>query len=183
MTLGSGLLEAGAAETAGTMFSMAASSTMAALPSIGSMLAIGGTAASMFGSISAGQQKSDILNLQARQSELDARYETLKGKEQSRIIQKNLERDLASQNAYFATRGLLEGEGSAETAMITSKESATKDINAAMFGSEYASNVSNLQATQYRMSGRSAETSGYTNALGTLVSSRAANNMFKRIGL
>lgn len=134
----------------------------------GSFLSIGLTAASAFGSLSSGQQQASSLNLQARQADLNARTEKLEGKRKSLALQEQLDRDLASQNALFATRGILQGEGSALAAEEKARENATSDINLAVFGSDIAAGNAQQRGSNLRADATAAKSKGRFDALTTI---------------
>jgi hypothetical protein len=135
------------------------------------------TGASAFSSIQAGNMQMDILNAQARQADLNARMETLKGKQQALTIRKQLDKDLASMNATFAARGVLAGEGTAAAAEEESRRNAEEDINIARFGAEMGAESDRMQAQQYRMEAGAARSAGVTNALNTITNSRSVRNL------
>jgi hypothetical protein len=134
------------------------------------------TGAGAFGQIQAGNMQADILNMQARQSELSARQESLKGRQQSLAIKKQLERDLSSQNATFAARGVLAGEGSAAAAAEESRQNASDDIDIATFGAEMGSESEKIQAAQDRISAAAAKKAGRNEAINSIAGSKAIRN-------
>lgn len=155
-----GLLGAGGvfAPAAGTLASISLTSAVGA----------GLTAASAFSSIQAGQQQADALKIQARQSGLNARTERLEGRRQSLQIQDQLERDLASQNALFAARGVLQGEGSAEAAKEEATRQATRDIDLARFNTDIAALNAEQRAANARADASAAKKQGIFDAIGTI---------------
>ena len=134
------------------------------------------TGASAFSSVQAGNMQAGLMNLQGQEADLNARMETLKGRQQALLIKNNLDKDLASQNAIFASRGLLAGEGSAEAAAEESKKNAEEDINVANFGAEMGSESDKLRAAQYRIEAKAARKTGVTDAIGTITNSRSLRN-------
>lgn len=147
----------------------AALSSMAGGLSVGSLISGGLTAASAFGSIMGGNQQAAVYKAQAQQSELSARQEELKGREQADKIRRSLQATLSSQNAAFAARGISLTSGTPVNIGNVSRTEAARDIETAMFGAGMASAAERGQAGQYRMSGRVARTSGYTNAAMSLI--------------
>lgn len=143
---------------------------------IGTVLSVGLTAAGAFGSLQAGEVQSQSLNIQARQAGLNSRIEQLEGKRQAARLQEQLNKDLASQNALFASRGILEGEGSALAAREAAKENATKDIDLARFNADIASLSSDQRAANLRSDAKAAKTQGRIGAV-------KAVSGFKRIPL
>lgn len=143
---------------------------------IGTVMQVGLTAASAFSSIKAGRQEAAGLEIQAKQAGLNARQERLEGKRQALQLQGNLDRDLASQNAMFGARGILQGEGSAAAAEATSRTNATRDIDAARFGADIAALNAEQRASNYRSEAKAAKAKGYMDALGTLGSFAAPSS-------
>lgn len=150
-----------------------------AVSSIGGSTLLSGllTGASAFGQVQAGNMNANILNLQARQSELNARMETIKGRQQALSIRQQLDRDLASQNATFAARGILDGEGTAAAAAAASRKNAAEDINIAQFGAAMGTESDRLQSAQYKAEAGSAKSAGYTSAVSTIAGSRSVTNI------
>lgn len=142
----------------------------------GSLLSLGLTGASAFGQIAAGNSSASILNLQAQQAELNARMQGIKGREEALTIKRQLDKDLASQNALFSARGVLQGEGSALAASKTAKANAKADLEVAQFGAEMGSESDKLRASQYRTEAKVARKSGRTEALNTIAGSRTVQN-------
>lgn len=131
-----------------------------------------GTAASAYGQIQAGRQEKAALDLQARQSDLAARQEKLRGKQQAQLIRDQLSRDLASQNALFAARGGLAGEGSAQAARGAATTEASRDIRIAQFDAGQRTTQKLIEADQYRAEGSAAQLIGVSRAIGTIQNSR-----------
>lgn len=151
--------------TAGTTAaSIAGSSLFAALPSISTVL----TAGSALGSIMGGSQQNAVYKAQAKQSELAARAEELKGRDQADKIRRNLQSTLASQNAAFAARGISLSSGTPLSLGNVSRTQAAQDIETAQFGAGTAAAAERGTAQQQRLSGRAALTSGYTNAAASI---------------
>jgi hypothetical protein len=138
----------------------------------GSMLSGLLTGASAFGQISAGNSSAAMMNINAQQAELNARMQMIKGREQALTISKQLDKDLASQNALFSARGVLQGEGSALAANTAAKDNAEKDLEVARFGAETGSESDKLRAAQYRAEAKMAKAAGRTEAMNTLTSNR-----------
>lgn len=142
----------------------ASASTLATVGTVGSVLSTGLTAASAFGSIMGGSQQNTVYKAQARQSELAARTEELKGRQQADTIRRSLQATLASQNAAFAARGISLASGTPVNIGNQSRTQAAQDIELAQFGGTLAAEAERGTAQQLRMSGRAAKTTGYTNA-------------------
>jgi len=154
------------------LLATAVGSGTAAAGGIGATLStiasVGLTAASAFSSISAGNEQAASLNLQARQSTLNARAERLEGKRQSLAISEQLSRDLASQNALFGARGVLQGEGSSLAASQKAKENASADIKAAQFNADIAALSAEQRAANARSEASTAKSSGVIGAVKAL---------------
>lgn len=156
--------------TAGSLSSIAGAGGLAgSIAGAGSLISGGLTAASAFGSIMGGNQQAAVYKAQAQQSELSARQEELKGREQADKIRRSLQATLSSQNAAFAARGISLTSGTPVNIGNVSRTEAARDIENAQFGAGMASAAERGQAGQYRMSGRAARTSGYTNAAMSLI--------------
>lgn len=168
---------------AGGVFAPAAGSIAAGISSIGAGSLLSGlmTGAGAFGQMQAGNMQQKILNLQAQQSELNARMEGLKGRSQALQIRNQLDRDLASQNATFAARGVLQGEGSAMAAADSSKKNAQDDIDTALFGAKMGSESDKLQAAQYRAEGKAAKTAGRIEAINAVATYRPVQSLLEGI--
>lgn len=144
---------------------------------VGTIATIGMTAASAFSSMQAGKQEAAALNLQARQAGLNARLERLKGKQQAVEIQSQLNRDLASQNALFAARGGLAGEGSSLAAQMAARENATRDIDIARFNSEIGALNAEQRQSMFRSDAKSAKRAGMMNAVSTIAGTSFSTGM------
>ena len=158
------------AATAGTTAAAGTAATGASM-SLGTILSLGMTGASAFGQIMAGQQQAAMSRFQARQADLQAKLDGIKGREQALQIRQKLERDLAGANAAFGSRGLL-GEGSSLAAVQAGKERATLDIEAARFGAANAADASRAQAGQYRAQASSQASGGFLGAVSTIGDNR-----------
>lgn len=167
---------------AGT-FAPLAGTAAGAISSIGAGSLLSGlmTGAGAFGQIQAGNMQANILNLQAQQSELNARMETVKGRQQALQIRNQLDRDLASQNATFTARGVLQGEGSAAAASDASKENAEEDINVAQFGAQMGSESDKLQAASDRINAKAAKQSGINKAVNAVASYKPLQSLLDGI--
>lgn len=131
---------------------------------VGSLLSGGLTAASAFGSIMGGNQQAAVYKAQAAQSELAAKQEELKGREQADRIRRSLQATLASQNAAFAARGISLSSGTPVTVGNMSRTEAARDIESAQFGAAMSAAQERAQAGQYKISAKSSKISGYTDA-------------------
>lgn len=134
----------------------------------GSLITTGLTAASAFGSIMSGQQQAGVYKAQAVQSELAAKTEELKGRQQADTIRRSLQATLASQNAAFAARGISLASGTPVNIGNVSKSNASRDIQTAQFGAGTAAAAERGTAATQRMSASAAKTTGYTTAATSL---------------
>ncbi len=135
------------------------------------------TGAAAYGHVSAGNSSAALLNLNAAQADINARMETIKGREQALTIKNQLNKDLASQNALFSARGVLHGEGSALAAGNVAKKNAAADLEVAKFGADTGSESDKLRAAQDRISASAARKAGKTEAISTVVNSRSFQNL------
>ena len=147
---------------------LAAGASAGTASTVGTILSVGMTAASAFGAISGGQQENTAYKAQAKQSELAARAEELRGRDQAVKIRNNLQATLASQNAAFAARGISLNSGTPVNLGNVSKTQASQDVQTAQFGSGMAAEAERGTAAQQRMSGKAAVTKGYMNAASTI---------------
>jgi len=127
-------------------------------------VAVAVAAVSAVSSIAAGQAESANLKLQSQQAELNSRAETLEGKRQALAIENQLAQDLASQNALFGARNVLQGEGSAQAAADAAKENASDDISNALFNADMGSLNATQRAANLKADASSAKTQGYLKA-------------------
>lgn len=135
---------------------------------IGTIASVGLTAASAFSSIQAGNAESANLKVQARQADLNARTDALRGKQEAAAISDQLNRDLASQNALFGARGLVQSEGSAQAAQEVSRLNASRDIDLARFDAETAAANSKQQSANLKSDAKAAKKSGFLQAVNTI---------------
>ena len=142
----------------------ASAGTLATVGTIGSVLSTGLTAVSAIGAITGGRQEAAAYKAQARQSELSARAEELKGRDQADKIRRSLQSTLASQNAAFAARGISLNDGTPVNLGNVSKTQASQDIATAQFGAGLAAESERGNAQQLRSSASAAKTKGYTSA-------------------
>lgn len=142
--------------------------TGGALSTIGTLAQVGLTAASAFSSLQAGGAEAAAQEVAARQAGLNARVEGLRGRQDALDIQRQLSRDLASQNALFAARGGLLGEGSAGAARDIAKERASQNIDTALFNANIAQGNAEQRAINARAEGRAAKRAGVFGAVTSL---------------
>ena len=123
-------------------------------------------------SIKSGLDQSASLVEQSKQAKLNARFEKIKGRDQALQIKEQLENDLASQNAIFASRGSLSGEGSALAALNVSKANATRDIDIARFNTEINVQNANSRAANLRGQASASLLKGISGAFGSIGSAQ-----------
>lgn len=176
---------ASAGAAAGATVVTAAASGAATLSALGSgLLTIGGlglTGAGALGQMQAGQQQASALNAQSRQSELDARMELLRGREQATVLAKQRDRDLASANAVFATRGIATGEGSAAAALQEAQRVSSQDIQRTQFGAQLSSASKKTTAQSFRSDASAARQAGFSGAVSSIGGSRFAGGLLERL--
>lgn len=97
------------------------------------------------------------------------------------MIRKQLERDLSSQNATFAARGVLAGEGSSAAAAEASRTNATEDINIATFGAKLGSESEKFQGAQYRSKAANVKTEGMVSAARKITNMRPIASLLEGI--
>lgn len=148
-----------AAGATATGAAITGSSLFAALPSIGTVLSAGSAISSIMG----GQQGAAVSKMQARQAELAAKQEELKGRETAATIRRQLNASLASQNAIFAARGIAPG-GTTQTLVNESSSAAARDIEIARFGASQSASALRSQAQQYQVEGSAKKLSGFADA-------------------
>lgn len=152
-----------------------ASATTAASVSAtaGTLISVGSTALSAVGMYSSGKSQQAANNYQARNAELQAKQEQLKGMSQALATRDELHRANASQKAIFATRGQdLSGYGSATAAYDASRDAATRDLQTIMYGANVASTGQLAQSSQYRAEGKAAAYGGYVGAVSTAMKNK-----------
>ena len=135
---------------------------------LGSAASIIGTGLSVASALSGGSQQSAMYKAQAAQSELAARQEELKGRDQADKIRRSLQSTLASQNAAFAARGISLNSGTPVSLGAQSKNDASYDIQVAQFGSGMSAAAERGNAAQNRISAKSAKISSYGTAATSL---------------
>lgn len=126
---------------------------------IGTLLSVG----SAISSIAGGFQGDAVSKMQARQAELAARQEELKGRETAATIRRQLNASLASQNAIFAARGIAPS-GTTQTIANESASAAARDIDIARFGATQSAGALRTQAQQYQIEGSAKKFAGFADA-------------------
>ncbi|MCK5606291.1 hypothetical protein KAR91_30605 [Candidatus Pacearchaeota archaeon] len=176
LLLGAPLLSAAGASTVGLIGAAGVFAPLAGSLLSGGLLSGALTAASAFSSVVSGFQQSSALNQQAAQAKLQARNERLQGREQALGIQDQLSRDLSSQNALFAARGGIQGEGSALAAQNVAKNIASQDIDAALFNSQISALNAEQRAANAKSNAKAAVFGGISGAISTIGGARSTTS-------
>jgi hypothetical protein len=159
----------GSAGTAATATAAATAATSGLIGTAGAVT-FGGLAStaltgfSVLGAISGGNQQASAYKAQAQQSQLAARQEELKGRQQADNIRRSLQATLASQNAAFSARGISLASGTPANLANVSKNEASNDIQIAQFGAAQSAEANRSQAGQSKLQASSAKIAGYTQA-------------------
>lgn len=132
-----------------------------ALPSASATLGLVSGGASILG----GFQQAGAYKAQAQQSEMAARTEELRGREQADRIRRSLQATLASQNAAFAARGVASGSGTPINIGNVSRTEAAADIEAARFGAGTSAGALRSRGGIYRQYASSSVAGGFSGAL------------------
>lgn len=140
------------------------SSVAGAVGTVGSLL----SGVSAIGSILGGNQQAATANAQAKQYELSARTEELKGREQADNIRRSLQATLATQRATFSARGVSNLGGTPVNLAGVSSSNAGRDIQLAQFGAGQSADQARAQAGQSRVDASTAKIAGYTSAASTI---------------
>lgn len=155
-----------ALNTTGTTlgFSQAATlaSTLSALPSIGTVA----TGLSGLSAIQSGRAQSVSLKAQAQQSEMAARQEEIRGRQQADEIRRGLQSAIGAQNAIFSARGINPMTGTPAALANKSMRAAGRDLETSMFNTGMNVAQERAQASQLMANAKTARTSGYTEAAG-----------------
>lgn len=131
-------------------------------------LALGLGIASAATGVLSGYQQKQASETQADQARLNARLESLQGQQQALDIQRALRSDLASQEAMFAARGVLQGEGSAMAAQSIARQNANASIDSAMFNASMRRDNAMQRASNLEQQGQSAFLGSIAQGIGTI---------------
>lgn len=121
---------------------------------------------SAIGSIQAGAAQRRAYDEQAAQAEMRGRSEAIAYKQQGADVLRNLNQNLAAIIARSAVGGGLDGSAGVLQEYAFSEAAREKYI--AADNAILAEGQASSQASQYRMAGRAAQTSGYIQAIGTI---------------
>ena len=94
------------------------------------------TSVSAYASYQSSVIKSNMMKMQARQQDLQARQERLKGVQQSNILREQLLNNLSAANALFAARGVDVGSRSATALAARNITTVGRDISLVESGAE-----------------------------------------------
>jgi hypothetical protein len=131
----------------------------------GTLLAVGLGGLSSFAQFQAGKTENAMAKAQAKQSEVNARLETVKGKQEALAIKEQRDRTIASINATFASRGGSTTSGSPLTAMRISESNAAGALDTSNFNASMRSLSDRNKAATLRAEGKSAQQIGFINAI------------------
>lgn len=116
----------------------------------------------LFGNITGASQIEATAKANAKQSELAAKAEELKGRAQADKIRNALLSTLASQRAAFSARGLGLGSGTFKNVQAQSYTEANKDIEFTKFGAALNAEQLYGQAKQQKLEGKYGKYKAYT---------------------
>lgn len=131
---------------------------------VGGLVGAASTGFSLLGAIQGGRQQSAMYKIQAKQSELAARTERLRGAEQVSSIRQKMRSTLATQNALFAGRGVMLADGSPASVAAATGNAAGQDIARAQFGADMRASSLESQAQQFQLEADSSEDRGLLDA-------------------
>lgn len=118
------------------------------------------TGASAYASFTASNIKANILKMQSRQNELQAKQEKLKGVQQSNILREQLLNNLSSANAMFASHGIDVGSRSARAIAARSTTNVRKDIELLQSNAEIRAAAAESGAIDKMFAAKSTKISG-----------------------
>lgn len=120
------------------------------------------TGVSAYASFQAANIKSNILKMQARQNDLQAKQERLKGVQQSNILREQLLNNLSSATAIFSARGVDVGSRSATALAARNITNVRKDIDLLQSNAEIRATGAEIKAIDKIGAAKSATISGRT---------------------
>ena len=130
------------------------------------------TAASAFANIYAGQQAKDAAAFNARQAEMDAQLARTQAGFEERNFRAGVDRLLGQQRAGYAKAGV-QLTGTAALVQEDSAMQAEMDALMIRYGGVIKSNSFRTQAALQRLQGASAQTQGFMNATGSILTGYA----------
>lgn len=125
------------------------------------------TAASIIGTLSAGQQQSESYALQAGQSELEAMRERTAGLRRTTELKRELLRVLGDNDVSFAAAGIDITTGIAADARAAAEKRAATEISIDRADTDARIAARKAQAAGYRRLGKSARRGALLKAVGT----------------
>jgi hypothetical protein len=131
----------------------------------GTLLAVGLGGLSSYAQFQKGRTENEMAKAQARQADVNARLETVKGKQEGLAIKEQRDRTIASINATFAARGGSTNSGSPLTAMRISENNAANALDTSNFNSSMRSLSDRNRASTLRAEGKSAQQIGFIKAV------------------
>lgn len=143
---------------------IAAASTGGAITA-GTMLAVGAGALSSFAMFKQGQTENAMAKAQARQADVNAKLEDVKGRQEALAIKEQRDRTIASINASFAARGGVTTSGTPFAGQVISEKNAATMLDTANFNSRMRSLSDTNRAATLRAEGRSAQQIGFLRAV------------------
>lgn len=129
------------------------------------LIGVGIGGLSSFAQFQKGKTENEMAKAQARQADVNARLETVKGKQEGLAIKEQRDRTIASINATFAARGGSTNSGSPLTAMRISENNAANALDTSNFNSSMRSLSDRNRASTLRAEGKSAQQIGFINAI------------------
>lgn len=136
--------------------------------SLGATLSTLGTAASLFGVLSAGSAEQEIYEGEARMDEFNAKQEEIRGMEEATLIKKDVARAIASANARGAASGISISSGSPVTAQKEALRDANNALSTSGTNSKIKAETDRVRANISRRKGRNAVRSGQAKAVSIL---------------
>ena len=130
------------------------------------------TAASAFSNIWAGQQAKDAAEFNAKQAEVDAQLARNQAAFEERNFRAGVDRLLGQQRAGYAKAGV-QLTGTAALVQEDSTMQAEMDALMIRYGGVIRSNGFRTQAALQRLQGASAQTQGFMNATGSILTGYA----------
>ena len=140
------------------------------------------TSVSAYASYQSSIIKSNMMKIQARQQELQARNERLKGVQQSNVLREQLLNNLSSATAIFSARGVDVGSRSATALAAKNITTSRKDIERIQENAELRASGAELTAGTKRIGAVAATSKGRSDVARQLfgeTSTRAIGSLLK----
>lgn len=171
---------AGTAATAGLFTTVAAGATVPTF-SLGATLSTLGTLGSVVGTVASYQSAKGVTAADAKQNELNAKAEEIRGIEESNEIKRDVARAIASANARGGAAGIDISTGSPVTAKQEALKSANRAWSTAGTNAQIRAESEKVKAQLARQRGRNAVRSGAVKAvsiLGDFTAQQAERGVF-----